>query len=157
MEKKKNTPTAIKLKKVQTEIRKTREKLKKLVTEEKNLTTLYQTEIMQTTSDYLKDFFKSENPNYEDLSAFLKATYSVELDDPTPSSESSKEVEEESDGYADSDDSEDEPPIPVSNIGWNSNADPSNIWLHQIRDVRKTNVPFFKNGDIKNGRKNLSY
>ena len=62
MEKKKNTPTAIKLEKVQTEIRKTREKLNKLVTEEKKLTTLYQTEIMQTTSDYLKDFFKSENP-----------------------------------------------------------------------------------------------
>lgn len=59
MEKKKNTPTAIKLEKVQTEIRKTREKLNKLVTEEKKLTTLYQTEIMQTTSDYLKDFFKS--------------------------------------------------------------------------------------------------
>lgn len=41
MEKKKNTPTAIKLEKVQTEIRKTREKLNKLVTEEKKLTTLY--------------------------------------------------------------------------------------------------------------------
>ena len=127
MEKKKNTPTAIKLEKVQTEIRKTREKLNKLVTEEKKLTTLYQTEIMQTTSAYLKDFFKSENPNYEDLSAFLKATYSAELDDPTPSFESSKEVEEESDGYVDSDDPEDEPHTPVSNIAWNSNADPSNI------------------------------
>lgn len=41
MEKKKNTPTAIKLKKVQTEIRKTRDKLNKLVAEEKKLTTLY--------------------------------------------------------------------------------------------------------------------
>lgn len=128
MEKKKNTPTAIKLEKVQTEIRKTREKLNKLVTEEKKLTTLYQTEIMQTTSDYLKDFFKSENPNYEDLSAFLKATYSVELDDTTPSSESSKEAEEkESDEYADLDAPEDEPQTPVTNITWNSNADPSNI------------------------------
>ena len=128
MEKKKNTPTAIKLEKVQTEIRKTREKLNKLVTEEKKLTTLYQTEIMQTTSDYLKDFFKSENPNYEDLSAFLKATYSVELDDTTPSSESAKEAEEEeSDEYADLDAPEDEPQTPVTNITWNSNADPSNI------------------------------
>lgn len=128
MEKKKNTPTAIKLEKVQTEIRKTREKLNKLVTEEKKLTTLYQTEIMQTTSDYLKDFFKLENPNYEDLSAFLKATYSVELDDTTPSSESSKEAEEEeSDEYADLDAPEDEPQTPVTNITWNSNADPSNI------------------------------
>lgn len=128
MEKKKNTPTAIKLEKVQTEIRKTREKLNKLVTEEKKLTTLYQTEIMQTTSDYLKDFFNSENPNYEDLSAFLKATYSVELDDTTPSSESSKEAEEEeSDEYADLDAPEDEPQTPVTNITWNSNADPSNI------------------------------
>lgn len=128
MEKKKNTPTAIKLEKVQTEIRKTREKLNKLVTEEKKLTTLYQTEIMQTTSDYLKDFFKSEKPNYEDLSAFLKATYSVELDDTTPSSESSKEAEEEeSDEYADLDAPEDEPQTPVTNITWNSNADPSNI------------------------------
>ena len=128
MEKKKNTPTAIKLEKVQTEIRKTREKLNKLVTEEKKLTTLYQTEIMQTTSDYLKDFFKSENPNYEDLSAFLKATYSVELDDTTPSSESSKEAEEEeSDEYADLDAPGDEPQTPVTNITWNSNADPSNI------------------------------
>ena len=102
MEKKKNTPTAIKLEKVQTEM-------------------------MQTTSDYLKDFFKSENPNYEDLSAFLKATYSVELDDTTPSSESSKEAEEESDEYADLDAPEDEPQTPVTNITWNSNADPSNI------------------------------
>lgn len=128
MEKKKNTPTAIKLEKVQTEIRKTREKLNKLVTEEKKLTTLYQTEIMQTTSDYLKDFFKSKSPNYEDLSAFLKATYSVELDDTTPSSESSKEAEEEeSDEYADLDAPEDEPQTPVTNITWNSNADPSNI------------------------------
>ena len=128
MEKKKNTPTAIKLEKVQTEIRKTREKLNKLVTEEKKLTTLYQTEIMQTTSDYLKDFFKSENPNCQDLSAFLKATYSVELDDTTPSSESSKEAEEEeSDEYADLDAPEDEPQTPVTNITWNSNADPSNI------------------------------
>lgn len=69
-----------------------------------------------------------QNPNYEDLSAFLKATYSVELDDTTPSSESSKEAEEEeSDEYADLDAPEDEPQTPVTNITWNSNADPSNI------------------------------
>ena len=138
MEKKKRTPTAIKLEKVQTEIR---EKLNKLVTEEKKLTTLYQTEIMQTTSDYLKDFFKSENPNYEDLSAFLKATYSVELDDTTPSSESSKEAEEEeSDEYADLDAPEDEPQTPVTNITWNSNA----LIIQTFWDVCFLNVPVSK-------------
>lgn len=58
----------------------------------------------------------------------MNVTYSVELDDTTPSSESSKEAEEEeSDEYADLDAPEDEPQTPVTNITWNSNADPSNI------------------------------
>ena len=92
MERKKTQATTAKLKKVQTEIKKTKDKLNKLMAEEERLTVQYQTESYDG------------KPDLEEMWMFLQITYSPELKNSVspstgnsaPSEESTDDVEENS-------------------------------------------------------------
>ena len=79
MERKKTQATTAKLKKVQTEIKKTKDKLNKLMAEEERLTVQYQTESYEETLAYLKSASKNGKPDLEEMWKFLQSTYSPEL------------------------------------------------------------------------------
>ena len=104
MERKKTQATTAKLKKVQTEIKKTKDKLNKLMAEEERLTVQYQTESYEETLAYLKSASKNGKPDLEEMWKFLQSTYSPELKNSVspstgnsaPSEESTDDVEENS-------------------------------------------------------------
>lgn len=103
-ERKKTQATTAKLKKVQTEIKKTKDKLNKLMAEEERLTVQYQTESYEETLAYLKSASKNGKPDLEEMWKFLQSTYSPELKNSVspstgnsaPSEESTDDVEENS-------------------------------------------------------------
>ena len=100
----KTQATTAKLKKVQTEIKKTKDKLNKLMAEEERLTVQYQTESYEETLAYLKSASKNGKPDLEEMWKFLQSTYSPELKNSVspstgnsaPSEESTDDVEENS-------------------------------------------------------------
>mgnify|MGYP003164144659 CR=1 FL=1 len=100
MERKKTQATTAKLKKVQTEIKKTKDKLNKLMAEEERLTVQYQTESYEETLAYLKSASKNGKPDLEEMWKFLQSTYSPELKNSvspsTGNSAPSEDVEENS-------------------------------------------------------------
>lgn len=104
MERKKTQATTAKLKKVQTEIKKTKDKLNKLIAEEERLTVQYQTESYEETLAYLKSASKNGKPDLEEMWKFLQSTYSPELKNSVspstgnsaPPEESTDDVEENS-------------------------------------------------------------
>ena len=63
MERKKTQATTAKLKKVQTEIKKTKDKLNKLMAEEERLTVQYQTESYEETLAYLEKNRQQDEPD----------------------------------------------------------------------------------------------
>lgn len=103
-QRKKTQATTAKLKKVQTEIKKTKDKLNKLMAEEERLTVQYQTESYEETLAYLKSASKNGKPDLEEMWKFLQSTYSPELKNSVspstgnsaPSEESTDDVEENS-------------------------------------------------------------
>lgn len=98
MERKKNSGNNSKVKKVQTEIKKTKDKLNKLMAEEERLTVQYQTESYEETLAYLKSASKNGKPDLEEMWKFLQSTYSPELKNSvSPSTENSAHSEESTD------------------------------------------------------------
>ena len=93
MERKKTQATTAKLKKVQTEIKKTKDKLNKLMAEEERLTVQYQTESYEETLAYLKSASKNGKPELEEM---LKNSVSPSTGNSAPSEESTDDVEENS-------------------------------------------------------------
>ena len=73
MERKKTQATTAKLKKVQTEIKKTKDKLNKLMAEEERLTVQYQTESYEETLAYLKSASKMESQILKRCGSFCRA------------------------------------------------------------------------------------
>ena len=98
MERKKTQATTAKLKKVQTEIKKTKDKLNKLMAEEERLTVQYQTESYEETLAYLKSASKNGKPDLEEMWKFLQLKNSVSQStgNSAPSEESTDDVEENS-------------------------------------------------------------